>query len=166
MSEIRVKSPFPSYAVPRIWQWIQSFRWRVADDFAPQTLEEFVSHWATRRYHERTWGVWRGDDLGGMIAVETVSPILVTSHCLFKRSFWGAETTIPALQQVYRQIFDEGTLKILSFAFADNKQLLGLARKIGAKKEGTLRRQTMREGKLVDMIAIGLLKEDFEKCLS
>ena len=42
MSVVRVESPFPAHAVPRIWTWIERFRNRVADDFAPQTLEEFA----------------------------------------------------------------------------------------------------------------------------
>jgi len=159
--EVRVESPFPDYAVPRVWTWIQSFRHRVADDFAPRTLEEFVQYWERRKQADRTWGVWRGEDLGGLITIEELNPAVVSSHCLFKRSFWGGETTLEALRQVYSQIFDEGYQKIVSFAFRDNAQLLGLARKLGAEKEGVLRKQTVRDGKPVDMIAIGLLREDF-----
>jgi len=159
--EVRVESPFPDYAVPRVWTWIETFRHRVADDFAPQTLPEFVRYWEQRKLIDRTWGVWRGEDLGGLITIEELNPAVVSSHCLFKRSFWGPEITVEALRQVYSEIFNEGYQKIVSFAFRDNSQLLGLARKLGAEKEGVLRRQTVREGKPVDMIAIGLLREDF-----
>lgn len=160
---LRVESPFPEYALPRVWTWIQDFRWRVSDDFAPDSLEAFVAEWQARREKQRTWAVYRGPEIGGLVTFEPWSPVAGTSHCLFKRSFWGHRTTIPALQAVYAEIFAGGCEKILSLAFKDNANILGLARAIGGQKEGVLRKQTRRRGELVDMIAIGLLKEDFER---
>lgn len=159
---VRVESPFPEAAIPRVWSWIQEFRYRVADDFAPDTIEQFVEFWANHTVE--TWGVWRDGELGGLVVITPVSPVLVESHCLFKRTFWGHDTTLEALRQVYTQVFARGGIeKIFSVAFRDNAQLLGLARKLGAQKEGVLRRHTRRLGEMVDMIAIGLLKEEFER---
>lgn len=161
---IRVESPYPEHAVPRIWSWIQGFRWRVADDYGPRTLEEFLAHWrAAEAAGQRSWGVWRAEELGGLVTARPVNPVTVESHCLFKRSFWGAETTREALRQVYSRLFGDGVEKIVGCAFADNTQLLGLVRGLGFRKEGLLRRQTRRRGRAVDMMAIGLLREDFER---
>lgn len=164
MVEITVETPFPEYAVPRVWTWMERFRSRVADDFAPKTLEEFVDDWERRG--SETWAVYRDGELGGLVTVEQVSPVVASSHCLFKKEFWGAETTIPALQQVYGKVFERGITKISSAVFHDNDTIKSLAYKIGAKREGMLRNQTLRGGKPVHMVVVGLLKEDFEKCLS
>lgn len=159
--EVRIETPFPEHAVPRIWIWTQEFRWRVADDFGPKTLEEFVEKWRERERVQQNWAVYRGEELGGVITVCPMSPVVVTVHCVFKKSFWGSETTLRALRLLYTEVFKGDCTKVLSFAFRDNSQLLGLARRLGAKKEGVLRKQTRRNGKPTDMIAIGLLKEDF-----
>jgi len=158
---VTVASPFPDHAWPRVWTWIQTFRARVCDDFAPKTLEEFVEQTLERAARERTWGVYRDDELGGLITFEQVNPVTGISHLLFKRSFWGEATTIPAIATVYREIFESGIRKICSAAFRDNYAILELARKIGAREEGLLRQQTQRNGRMVDMTALGLLKEDF-----
>jgi RimJ/RimL family protein N-acetyltransferase len=162
--ELRVESPFPEHAVPRIWVWVQDFRSRVADDFAPKDLPGFMAEWAQRQAAgQQTWAVYRDGEIGGLVTFDPWSPVVGSTHCLFSRRFWGHETTVPALREAYRQIFEtNGTRKLLAFAFADNYQLLGVAKKLGARREGLLRHQTMRGGRPVDMIAIGLLREDFD----
>lgn len=157
-----VRSPFPDHAWPRVWTWIQSFRARVCDDFAPKTLDEFVEQSIERAKRERTWGVYRDDELGGLITFHQINPVTGVSHVLFKRSFWGEATTIPAITAVYRELFAAGVRKISSAVFADNHAILSLARKIGAREEGLLRQHTQRDGRMVDMVALGLLKEDFD----
>jgi len=144
--------------------WLQEFRWRVADDFSPQTLDAFVEDWIERAELGReTWGVWRDGELGGVVCVDKVSPIVASSHFLFKKSFWGSETTVAAVEQVFQEVFDTGIERIVSVVFRDNANVLGFARRLGFVTEGTLRKNTMRQGKLVDMVALGLLKADFAK---
>lgn len=156
-----MESPFPEYAVPRMWTWVQRVRRHVCDDYAPRTLEEFVDNW--REQPGKKWAVYRGHEIGGMISVQQVSPVVAMSHILFKQTFWGWETTVPALQAVYQQVFEGGVEKIAALVFADNHNVIGLAKRLGAQREGVLRRHTRREGQLVDMVAIGLLREEFEE---
>jgi RimJ/RimL family protein N-acetyltransferase len=164
---VRVEKPFPDYALPRVWSWIQDFRARVTDDFSPQTLEEFVVQWEQLKAQRTTWGVWRGAELGGLVAWEPWPvPGVGVSHALFKREFWGRGTTRRALELVYGELFEDGVRKILGFPFASNHAIIGLGKSIGAKTEGVLRRQTLQGGKPVDLVILGLLKEDFEKCRS
>jgi RimJ/RimL family protein N-acetyltransferase len=164
-SEVRVASPFPVAALPRLWSWIEDFRERVADDFSPQTLEEMITDWREREKTRKTWGVWRGEELGGLVSWEPwpVANVGVT-HALFKRSFWGRRTTRTALMLVYQELFDSGIRKILGFPFKGNNAIIELGKSLGAKTEGVLREQTMRGGIPVDLVVLGLLKEDFEKC--
>lgn len=161
---VRIESPFPLYAVPRVWTWLERVRKHVADDFGPQTLEAFLAQWETSK--AMTWGVWRDGELGGMVSFEAASPVLGVMHFVFKQSFWGKETTDAALREICAQIFATGIAKIAAFVFRDNRNVIGLVHRMGGKTEGVLRSHTQRNGRLVDMVAIGFLKEEFEKCPS
>ena len=163
---VRVDSPFPLFALPRLWTWVQRVRRHVCDDFSPTTIEQFVEQWqGDMARGGRTWAVYKGKDLVGLISAEQLSPVVATVHLLFHKSGWGHDTTVPALQEVFRDVFERAQ-KITALVFADNANVIGLARKVGAEKEGVLRAHTLREGRPADMVALGLLKEDFEKCLN
>ena len=161
---LRLESPFPEYALPRVWTWIEDFRHRVADDFSPRTLGGFMRHWAERKPFRKTWGVWRGEELGGLVIYEPWQPGVGTSHALFKRSFWGRTTTRQALELVYAELFDSGVRKVVSFPFRANNAIIALGKSLGAVTEGLLKAQTLRDGQPVDVIILSLFKEDFERC--
>lgn len=163
---ITVESPFPLHSLPRVWGWIQSFRNRVADDFGPQTLEAFVEKGIADAERVRTWAVYRDGELGGMVTFEKWTEILGTCHCLFKREMWGRKTTLPALEQILKEIFAEGILKISLCVFADNKAIIALVKDLGGVTEGHYRNHTRRNGELVDMVAIALFQEGFEHATS
>jgi RimJ/RimL family protein N-acetyltransferase len=158
---IRVASPFPAYAIPRMWDWMKEFGvWRVNDDFGPTDRESFIEHWLTAEGVE-TWGVWRDEELGGIITVQQVNVHLATAHMLFKKSFFGMTTTIPATREVFAQVFARGVGRIESYVFEDNAAMVGLAKKLGAEKEGRLRERTIRKGRKIDLLILGLLAHDF-----
>lgn len=160
--KVEVVEPFPPYAVPRLWSWSQEFFNRVADDYAPKTLEQFVKNWEEKaREGRRTWGVLRDGELGGMVCSTRISPVLADAHCIFKRSFWGHQTTAEALRMVFDQIFESGAEKICSTAFRTNHALFGLVKKLGFQREGMLRSHTRQSGEPVDVAIVGLLKEEF-----
>lgn len=163
MARVEVSSPFPVFALPRAWAWMQEFRSRVCDDFSPQDLAEFMAQWdAQERNPERvTFAVERDGEIGGLVTVTRLSPVLADIHLIFKREFWGHETTATALRIVLHEVFQRGIRKVTSLAFRDNHALIGLACKLGAVKEGVLREQTMRGGKPVDMVIVGLTAEGF-----
>lgn len=143
---------------------MQEFRARVADDFAPATLDAFVRQWRARQaVGQRSWAVLRNGELGGLVTFQAENTHCGVTHCLFKKTFWGHETTLPALRLVYASIFAEGYHKVASLAFADNVQILHMARRLGGDREGTLREHTMRGGAPVDMMIIGLTRTQFER---
>jgi len=159
---VTVSRPFPIHALPRLWAWTVESRRQVADDFAVQTLEEFVSRWeAAETAGRSSWAVWRDKELGGAVTSSRINPVCVDAHCVFKRSFWGHAVTVEALRLVFEEIFSNGILKITATAFYDNHALLGLVRKLGFQKEGVLRQQTRRAGELIDVVVIGLTREGF-----
>jgi len=155
--------PFPLSAAPRVWLWMNDFRWRVADDFGPQTLEEFVEQCMLRSRTEQQWAVYRDGEICGFITFEPVNPVSGQAHCLFRKDFWGRGTTETALRMVAREIFSGGVKKISMTIFSDNKAIKALLLKLGARQEGLLRQQTVRGGKPVDMVVLGLLAEEFEE---
>lgn len=162
-SAVTICSPFPEFALPRVWIWTKEFRSRVADDYGPKTLEAFVDQYRARLHAGmKSWAVERGGELGGLVTFEPTSPMCGSAHCVFKKAFWGHETTVEAMRLAFAEVFSAGIKKILSLAFADNVQLLYAVRLLGFEKEGVLRKQTQRGGELVDMMALGCTHEDFE----
>jgi len=163
---VRVESPFPLVAVPRVWTWIEEFHDRIADDYGPKTLDEFVESWRRQERTRRTWGVWRGAELGGLIIWQAGPiPEAGETHALFKREFWGRATTRAAAALVYAELFGEGVRKIMAFPFASNRAVIALALSLGFVREGMLREQTLKKGQPVDVAVLGLLRKDFEALL-
>lgn len=165
--ELRMVEPFPEYAWPEVWVWMESFRHRIVDDFGPQTLEAWVEFGLAMGARSRTWAVYRGEELGGLITFDRHSPVMGTSFAMFKRSFWGRATTDAALRAVYGGLFAEGAApprlqKIASVVFEDNHAMRDLSRRGGGKEEGLLREHAMRGGKPVNMVLIGMTRGDFE----
>jgi RimJ/RimL family protein N-acetyltransferase len=163
---VRIESPFPRSAWPRVWSWVADFRARVADDFAPSTLEEFVAAQMELAVRQKTWAVYRDDELCGLVSFEPMNVVTGLSHALFRRDFWGRDTTRIALRMVYAEIFANGVNKIVGTPFRDNHAMRSLAVSLGARNDGILREHTKRGGVFVDMVLLGLTKGDFEKCLS
>lgn len=141
---------------------MQEFRWRVSDDYGPASLDDCVAQWEQILQTQRTWAVYRGGELGGVVNFATASPVTGVMHCMFAKRLWGHDVTVPALRAVADEIFATGIHKICCFPFADNSQFLFLMRTLGGEKEGVLRAQTMRRGEPTDMLAVGLLKSEFE----
>lgn len=157
--DIELISPFPAYAWPRVWDWMAKFRHRTMDDSGPTTLEEFMQQRQDRDQIEMSWGVSRDGELGGVVTFLPASEIVGYAHTVFRPDFWGHHITIPALRQVADQIFEAGYSKIAMTPFADNFAIGAVLKKLGAVREGVLKRHTMRNGELVDMALWALFKE-------
>jgi len=165
--DLRIESPFPAHAYPRVWGWIETFRSRVLDDFSPQSLPEYLERCLADSDRLKTWAVYRDGELGGMVTFEQWNPMLGTCHCLFKKALWGRAVTLPALQQIAQEIFtDTKTTKIAMCVFHDNRPIRSLLTDLGAVIEGTYKAHTMRNGKPCDMIAFALFKDQFEDKLN
>jgi RimJ/RimL family protein N-acetyltransferase len=159
---IEVVSPFPEFAVPRVWDWIETFREKVCDDYSPTTREAFVEQTlAQLRSGVRSWAIYRDGDLGGMVTYQAWNPRVGTMHTLFKRAFWGRSTTETALRTIGNDVFSSGVEKVTAYFFEDNHALRGLLRHFGAKREGWFEAQTIRGGKPVAMEAVAIFRERF-----
>jgi RimJ/RimL family protein N-acetyltransferase len=140
---------------------MNQFRSRVADDFSPRTMEEYVEIQNRRMHPGLNWGVYRDDDLGGAIWFEPSGPVAGIIHTVFRKDFWGHETTYPALQKAVADIFGAGMQKMLAMCFADNYSVRGMAKKFGMQQEAHFHGMTIRGGKPVDMVVFGMTREEF-----
>lgn len=159
--EITVTSPFPFEAMPRVWRWVEQFRSKVSDDFAPKTLVDFIEAMDRSRDRQESWAVCVDGELGGLITFERLSPWLGTAHCIFKTDFQGKGVSLKALRVAFAEMFDTGIGKLSFYTFAGNLAIGSLVCNLGGKREGTLTGQTLIDGKPADILVYGLSKENF-----
>ena len=174
-ASITIESPFPDAHYPAVWRWIEPFRHRILDDFSPQNIDDFVAFLQVRSQlpGRTTYGVRRDGDLGGLVVIERVAPDHPTAiaHLLFRKSFWGHKTTIPALTKVFTDVFDSGVVNLRSEVFADNRAIISLITKLGGIRYGLpllergkalaapLPQATIRGGELIDVVGLLLTRE-------
>lgn len=106
--------------------------------------------------------MWKDGELGGLIVCEPVNPVVGLVHLVFKRSFWGSQTTLTACRSALKVGFESGIAKLCGMVFVDNNAIRGMYHKLGFVEEGHLRSQTLRGGKPVDVVCCGLTKGDWE----
>lgn len=76
----------------------------------------------------------------------------------FDKKFWG-DFTYRAGKKFIQKTFKKFNIKKLNaYVFSHNKIALGLLKKLGFKIEGNLKSESISGGKTVDIIALGLIK--------
>ena len=159
--DIQVVNPFPFEALPRVWRWIEQFRAKVADDFAPRNLAQFMESMASQWDGQTSWAVLADGELGGLITYLKLSPWVGTAHCLFKPEFQAKGIAFKACHQAVSEMFATGIGKLVFYPMAGNLAIGSLVCSLGAKREGTLVAQTIVDGKPADILIYGLTKENF-----
>jgi len=161
MSDVRIEEPFPLHRLPEAYDWSRRYWRHVAHDGIPKNFDEwFVMH-ATALFDPcvRSWGVWRGDELGGFLWA-VIDRWIARPHCIFKRTFWGYETTLASIRLGIDQVFRDGVTKIEMWCYEDNARAMALYRALGCVQEGCLSRQVRRDGEYTSMNIWGLSKEE------
>ena len=158
--EILVQTPFPPECLPRVWRWIEGFRHKVADDFSPKTLGEFVDLMTGK--DQRTWAIYADGELGGLVTFERLSPWAGTAHVLLKPDFQGRGIALKACRQAVAAMFALGVGKLEFSVIARNLAIGSLLANLGASREGTLRGMTLVGGQPTDVWQYGLLRKEFE----
>ncbi len=163
---IGIVSPFPFHALPKLWRWIEAARDRIADDYFPKTLDDFITQWEQfREAGRRSWAVYSDAELCGVFVVSRTSPLCCDAHCIFARRFWGRTVTVTASHMLANELFSDTPNnryeKVSTMAFADNKSLGALIKALGGSREGLLRNHTRRGGKFVDVMILSLERERY-----
>jgi RimJ/RimL family protein N-acetyltransferase len=160
--QVELIKPFPFESLPRIWSWISTFREKVADDFGPKTMDEFISHMRSVWDRQKSWAIFNDGELGGLITFERVTPWLGTAHVLLKPDFQGKGIAVQACRQAVGEMFtQEGVGKLEFRVLGGNLAVGSLLITIGAKREGTQEQHTLRAGEPADVWIYGLTKEHF-----
>ncbi len=157
---ITISQPFSEEHLYTAWTLLNRYKHQTMDDFGPQTYGDFVDHWKVVAETELSWEVWRDEDLVGLVTFRPISPIVGFQHVVFFKTAWGWPVNL-AMKMVYEDIFDKGYRKIATYCFSDNFLMIGLAKRLGSKQEGILRQHALRNNELVDIIVLGLTKEDY-----
>lgn len=142
---------------PIIWKWIEGYYWKVADDYAPKTMQAFVDSQRVRG--SKNLGVYKGSELVGLIMFDHLSPVLCECHIYFKRSFWGHENTLPALQLAYDWALNKTNYEKCTVpVFESNRLIIQVLRKFGAVQEGFFRNHTHQRGKPVNVLMFSMFR--------
>ena len=158
-----VRNPFPNHAWPQVWDWIQPYRRSVLDDHSPKTKPEFVDEQLVRVKTPtyRTWGVLRETQLGGLVTFQTTHPgdTMGWAQTIFRKNFFGPETTFHALHAVFNGLFGEGIQVIRSEIFQSNSNIRHLSRLLGFREYGPFPKSATRGGELIDVVGLFLTTE-------
>jgi RimJ/RimL family protein N-acetyltransferase len=163
-ANIVAETPFPDVALPLLWMWVEQSWNQVADDFTPQTAAGFIADERARAEDQRvaTFAVYRDHEIGGFVRVVQTTPIACEAHCIFSKNFWGYQTTLPALNEVARQLFELGITRISMPVFSHNSAIRSLIKRAGGTEEGTLKEMTVQNGLPVDLVIYRILKREWE----
>lgn len=164
-AEFQLRSPFPDHALPRIWAWTEEFRHQVTDDFGPKSLPEFMADWEMKQGLRLSWAIEHDGEIGGVVCVDRVSPVLGYAQAITKRAFWGHDKLLAPMREAYTHAFETGLQKLYSLVFPDNANVIHLARLLGFAREGRLKHHTARGGVPVDMLILGLTQADFARAV-
>lgn len=162
--QVELIHPFPFEALPRVWQWIESFREQVGDDFAPREEKQFIDTMWAKWPRLKTWGIVGDGELGGLILFEKLSPWLGTAHVVLKKVFQNRGVAHKACRWALGEMFrEEGIGKLQFDVLTRNAAVGSLLINLGATREGWLKNHTLRDGKPIDVYLYGLTKARFEE---
>lgn len=142
----------------------------------PISLDSHLAWWdgVKQDHHQRFYLIETLNEVeGGPVLIGTIS--LFDIDWLHRTANYGRLLIIPGYRT--RGFATEAEVLLLSYAFnvlnlhkvwseifAYNEAALKLHEKTGFLVEGVLRQQIFKAGKYVDLVLIGLLKEDFMAC--
>jgi ribosomal-protein-alanine N-acetyltransferase len=137
----------------------------------PTTVEGFERFiaWTHRRREEGTYVCFAivpdgYDDAVGIIQVRQIEPGWGTAEWGFAigSPFWGTGAFIESARMVVDFVFDAvGVHRLEARATIRNGRGNGALAKLGAVKEGLLRKSFFRDGRCVDQVMWSIIKEDW-----
>lgn len=152
-------APWKDEDFPVCWLWMEPHWRQLADDSMPRDLDTFVE--IRRRQDVINLGVYRDNELGGLLTLVPRSPWLGDGHCIFRRAFMDRETPVQALELAKRFAWKIGYRKINCMVFPDNKAMIYLLLRAGALREGRHFAHTQREGRPTDMLSFAILEDSW-----
>lgn len=152
MSDLSLVSPFPSSDLPAVFRWLEPFRYQTAH--CEETIEQFVRGEMERQERLITWGITKGDELGGYAECEVLDRVGMM-NLIFKRSFFKDDVAQPALRMVLADAFERG-LEILIFEPGLRaRSVKRLFREVGARECGMLDAEEGKPERMAMALTLG-----------
>ena len=168
-------SPFPLKEIDRVKGWIHCYHSFIVDDTTPAGDDKFVmdllktelsapftDSWAvidkfnvTNSHHEVP--------LVGFIQSQFFSPYNGYLHIMSSRTCWGKGLMDEAFDKVIETLFDNPKVYRLSMVIFDkSRPAKSFAIRHGFKLDGKFDDFTVKDGKPIRVVHLGLLKRDWE----
>lgn len=135
MSEISLINPFPTSDYPAVYRWLEPFRYQTSH--CSESIEQFVMTEVERQASLATWGILKGDELGGFASMEPAGRVGLMT-LIFKRTFFRADVSQPALRMILAEAFEKGPEILMFEPGIKARSVKRLYREVGAKEVGTL----------------------------
>ena len=101
--------------------------------------------------------------LVGLMHIDNIHGTAEIYLVIGDKSYWGQGVMLEAESLLIGWAFDKfGLHKITAPAFAENIASIITMKKLGFRIEGTLRQEKFLHGKRVDIIQLGLLRDEFK----
>ena len=144
------------------WQWLREFPGSNFDDYGPRSKAEFAVSVAERvRGGELIVTVLADEQPVGLIGYMPITERLGSFHGIcFAKRVHGTGVAKRAVEMFLADLFSAGVEKVVATYFADSVNVGRLLQSVGAVEEGLLRRQTLRDGKPIDMCLIAIFKPE------
>lgn len=153
-------APFDESDWPIAWAWMLRSWHYIADDYTFQDLDHFLDLKAEQNAIHL--GVYRNDELGGLLMLEPKSPYLCQAHAVYRpaeeRREWTSEVLLLSLELGKQFAWRAGYSKIVALTFEDNTLMTKLVTSVGGFFEGRFHQETIRDGVPVTMVRYGILK--------
>lgn len=142
---------------PHIWKWCRQFT--LIDGREQERWGEKISTDPTIKM----FGVWVSHDGVGVCGLTSIDRVNQTAEFSlyiapeFQNKHYGED----ALRTLCRHGFRDHNLNRIWGEVFDGNPAMTMFEKVGFKREGVLKQHYFRDGKFIDAIRIGLLREDF-----
>ena len=106
-----------------------------------------------------------GEPIGtiGLIGINHLHQIAECYCVIGEKKYWGNGIGTIVHSLLLKWAFDElGLYKIWATIHTDNPAIIKIVEKLGFKIEGTLRKEKYIAGKRIDVLRIGLLRDEFK----
>ncbi len=158
--------------LPLLFEWINNEELVAYNNyFKPVSYEEHRSWFdkITGDESKRIFGIRlkENDQLVGSCQLHSIHPVYKSAELQIrlgdlKLTSKGLGSEAIALLLKFG-FYDLNLNKVYLYVFATNKRAIKAYEKTGFKHEGTLRKQVFINGEFIDLFAMGILKEEYEK---
>lgn len=148
---VEIVSPVPESCYPVIWRLFNEFPGQMIDIYTPGSLEALKAQSAkSLEAGGLEFAVVKNGMVMGGVWVDATADGMCLGHLIFERDAISGAEKMKATREAVKRVFEAGFRKIIWVFFADNRAFRVFLKRLGAEKEGTLRKHLNRNGEWVD----------------